>query len=182
VIGALSDILLGVMEYLDKLALFMALHEFEYNYLAGECKLSLCGYRVLDAERTGVIPANNPDLRDSTMEFDPGVKYGRVMAQSHGSCTQRFIRYFVCKETGAIFGAESWRKVNFKRQYGTLDTILDWDWSGYYGVSMTGVDTLVPKAERRDAKGKDGVLKDIRLAINSARGANSMYGGEVPVE
>lgn len=168
--------------YLDKLAKLMALHEFEYNFCDGDTKVSLCGYHVKDAERSGKIPENNPDLRDSVMEIDPGKLYDKIVAQQHGSCTQRFIRYFVCKETGAIFGAESWRKPNFKRQYGTLDTIMDWDWSGYYAASLTGVSDLVPKGQRRDDKGKDGVSKSIRLAINSARGAGSVYGGEVPTE
>lgn len=80
--------------------------------------------------------------------YNDGKKYVRVFGQEEKD-RGRSVHSFVDKETGVIYGAESWRKPNFKRCFGTLDTIDDWNWSGYYAVSKNGQDTLVPKEQRK---------------------------------
>jgi hypothetical protein len=78
--------------------------------------------------------------------FDNGLKYIRVWKKYGPS---QAVHSFVEKATGIIYGADGWKKPNFKRAYGTLDTINDWAWGEYYAVSKTGIDTLVPKDERK---------------------------------
>lgn len=49
--------------------------------------------------------------------------------------TQKMSRYFVEVATGDIYACEGWKKPNFNRSFGTLDTIDQFDWSGYEGVA-----------------------------------------------
>lgn len=85
--------------------------------------------------------------------YDEGRRFVRVWDQT-GTCTNptkcsTSVAYFVEKDTGVIFGSDGWKKYNPKRAYGTLDTLDQWDWSGYYAVGKFGQDTLVPKIARR---------------------------------
>jgi hypothetical protein len=50
--------------------------------------------------------------------------------------TQKLSRYFVEVKTGNIYACEGWKKPNFRRQFGTLETIDQFDWSGYEGVAL----------------------------------------------
>jgi hypothetical protein len=74
-----------------------------------------------------------------------GARFVRVWDKS-GSGTS--VKYFVEKDTGIIYGAKSWKVYNPIRKYGTLDTIHDWFWGGYYGTNKDGQSTLVPKSHR----------------------------------
>ena len=78
--------------------------------------------------------------------YDEGKRFVRVVDRGE---SQTFVRYFVEKDTGTIFGASSWKKYNPNREYGTLDTIDDWDWSGYYATHKNGKSSLVPAHLRR---------------------------------
>ena len=40
-------------------------------------------------------------------------------------------KYMVELATGAIYGIKAYGVIHRGHQYGTLDTIKDWDWSGY---------------------------------------------------
>ena len=67
--------------------------------------------------------------------YDPhnGIKFVRIVVSDDGQhCSSR---YFVRVSDGAIFACESWKKPNLRRQYGTLDTIDQFDWSGYQGMA-----------------------------------------------
>jgi len=83
-----------------------------------------------------------------TIEVQPGAKYDRIV-EREGEKNGGHVVYFVEKSTGNIYGAESWKKPNFKRQYGDLSTINEWDWTPYYAISKTGIDSLVPKSQRK---------------------------------
>lgn len=76
---------------------------------------------------------------------DTGKRFVRVWTMDGG----KSVRYFVEKDTGIIFGAKGWKAYNPNHEYGTLETITEWDWSGYYAKSLTGKPSLVPKAERK---------------------------------
>ncbi len=78
-----------------------------------------------------------------------GKKFDRIFYRDHSG--SHYIKYFVERSTGNIYGANSITKPNFNRQYGTLATVGEWDWSGYYAESLNGVDSLVPKENRRKA-------------------------------
>jgi hypothetical protein len=78
----------------------------------------------------------------SRVELQPGKKYIRVVLDTSS-------RYFIEKETGNIYGSAGWRSPNFKRQYGTLNTVNDWYWGDFYAENKTGQDTLVPRELRK---------------------------------
>lgn len=41
-------------------------------------------------------------------------------------------RYMIENSTGIIFGIQAYGKVNRRKQFGTLDTITDYNWGGYW--------------------------------------------------
>ena len=47
-------------------------------------------------------------------------------------------KYLVVRETGEIFGIKGYGVLHRGHRYGTLDTIHDWDWSGYVGRRKSG--------------------------------------------
>ncbi len=76
---------------------------------------------------------------------DAGTRFVRVWRDSG----QKGVAVFVEKDTGVIFGAKGWKAYNPNNEYGTLMTLDEWDWSGYYAVHKQGKKSLVPKADRR---------------------------------
>lgn len=90
--------------------------------------------------------------RCTLIEVHPGTVYDKLTSKDYGSGC--YVKYFVHKVTGRIVGAASFNSQNFNREYGTLDTISDWYWGEYYGISKTGKNTLVPKAQRLNVKKK----------------------------
>jgi hypothetical protein len=76
----------------------------------------------------GVLP--DEQVRNST----PGPKFVRVYFESAGR-SGKSVRYFVRVADGAIFAANGWKVPNLNRQFGRLDTINEFDWSGYEGRS-----------------------------------------------
>ena len=67
---------------------------------------------------------------------EDGRKFVRVFEVTKGG--QRMGRYMVEKNTQKIFGIKSWNQVNLRREFGTLSTIGEYDWSGYTGVAKDG--------------------------------------------
>ncbi len=65
-----------------------------------------------------------PRLTPETVSISPGPKYTKVDVGSSG-------KYMVVNETGEIFGIKGYGVIHRGHQYGTLDTIHEWDWSGY---------------------------------------------------
>jgi hypothetical protein len=56
----------------------------------------------------------------------PGPKYTKVDVGDSG-------KYMVENSTGVIYGIKAYGKVHKGHVYGTLDTIHEYDWSGYAG-------------------------------------------------
>lgn len=56
------------------------------------------------------------------------------------------VRYFVEKSTGNIYGSKSRLAPNLHHYFGTIYNASKWDWSGYYGVSVS--DTSVRAIKR----------------------------------
>ena len=90
--------------------------------------------------------------RCTLIEVQPGTLYDKLTMKDYGSGC--YVKYFVHKPTGRILGAAGWDAKNFNREYGTLDTINEWYWGGYDAVSKNGKDTLVPKKDRLNYKGR----------------------------
>lgn len=83
----------------------------------------------LERDRRAVLP---PALLDfpapayrASVHFGP--KYARVDFDSSGA-------YMVVNATGEIFGIKGYGVIHRGHQYGTLDTLDAWDWSGYRAV------------------------------------------------
>lgn len=53
-----------------------------------------------------------------------GGKYVKVDVGTSG-------KYMVVRETGEIYGIKAYAVIHRGHQYGTLDTLNEWDWSGY---------------------------------------------------
>lgn len=66
----------------------------------------------------------------------PGRYYVRIFECTNSA--HYIARYFVRLQDGAIFAAASWGTANPRRQYGTLDTIDQFDWSGYLPFAKPG--------------------------------------------
>ena len=88
--------------------------------------------------------------------FDNGRKFIRVFETLNNG--QNVGRYFVDKNSQVIYGAKSWNQFNPRRQFGTLSTIDQFDWSGYTGVPKSG--TVAEKEHNtREAKIAAGYSK-----------------------
>ena len=78
------------------------------------------------------------EYSDTSVRAEPGRKYIRILIGSS-------VRYFVEVATGVIFGSESWRKPNLRRQFGTLDTFQQFDWTGYEGKAKPDSEFVMVK-------------------------------------
>jgi hypothetical protein len=56
-----------------------------------------------------------------------GKKFARVDVGTSG-------KYMVELETGEIFGIKGYGVIHRGHRFGTLETIAEWDWSGYRGI------------------------------------------------
>lgn len=54
----------------------------------------------------------------------PGKKYTKVDFGRSG-------KYMIVNDTGEIFGIKAYGVIHRGHRFGTLDTINDWNWSGY---------------------------------------------------
>ncbi len=72
---------------------------------------------------------SNPDLLTSACvtSLKPGRKYTKVDVGTGG-------RYMVVNATGEIFGIKAYGVIHRSHRYGTLDTMAELHWGGYYGV------------------------------------------------
>ena len=78
----------------------------------------------------------NPEHREAQAEHDSNtrVKMGRKYANVD---VGRSGKYMVELSTGNIYGIKAYGVIHRGHQYGTLDTIYDWNWSGYVAVRRT---------------------------------------------
>ena len=95
-----------------------------------------------------------PDLPPDKVGVEQGYKFDKVfvvhVTGAQGN-TQRMGRYMVESRTGAIYGIKSWTQVNKRRQYGTLDTIDQYDWSDFYARPLPGTEAEKEHAKREEA-------------------------------
>ena len=72
---------------------------------------------------------NTPFLHSQPVGTNDGRVYSRITIDKGA-------RYFVRVEDGAIFASKSFKAPTLARQYGTLDTTDQFDWSGYNAVAL----------------------------------------------
>jgi hypothetical protein len=82
---------------------------------------------LLAADQAERFKREYPGTPPPEVTVIPGRKYTRVDVGSSG-------KYMVDAE-GAIFGIKGYGVIHRGYRYGTLDTINDWDWSGYVAAA-----------------------------------------------
>ena len=73
-----------------------------------------------------VADGMNPELHEThaiKVTVKPGKKYTKIDVGSSGK--------YMVTEDGEIFGIKTYGVIHWGHQYGTVDTINEWDWSGY---------------------------------------------------
>jgi len=90
-----------------------------------------------------------PNLEPEKVGAEQGYKFDKVFVINHSG--QRMGRYMVESRTGAIYGIKSWTQVNKRRQYGTLDTIDQYDWSDFYARPLPGTEAEKEYVKREEA-------------------------------
>ena len=71
---------------------------------------------------------NAAALKDAQTNIIHGKKYVKIDTGRSGK--------YMVDQDGNIFGVKAYGVINKKRWYGTLDTIDDFDWSGYIAVRI----------------------------------------------
>ena len=78
----------------------------------------------------------NPETKEAQAKHDSntrikmGRKYANIDVGQSG-------KYMVELDTGNIYGIKAYGVIHRGHQYGTLDTIYEWDWSGYTATRRT---------------------------------------------
>ena len=75
-----------------------------------------------------------------------GRKYDKVFRfdEKENKCA-----FMVVRSTGEIFGTKSWVMINYRRAFGTLDTIREWVWSyPKRPQPVSGTDSFIRNADR----------------------------------
>lgn len=71
------------------------------------------------------------------VQIETGRKFDKVYVQTN---VQKLGRYMIDRNSWVIYGIKSWAQINPRRTFGTLDTVDQYDWSGYNGVPKAGTD------------------------------------------
>jgi hypothetical protein len=71
------------------------------------------------------------------VQIETGRKFDKVYVQTS---VQKLGRYMVDRNSWVIYGIKSWAQINPRRTFGTLDTVDQYDWSGYNGVPKAGTE------------------------------------------
>ena len=69
------------------------------------------------------------NIANARTSIKPGRKYVNVDIGSSG-------RFMVEMATGNIYGIKAYGVIHRGHQYGTLDTIQEWDWRPYYPTKL----------------------------------------------
>jgi hypothetical protein len=95
--------------------------------------------KTLTAEHTG---EGGTHVRGDTWQVETGRKFDKVYVQTfhQGKPLQKIGRYMVDRNSWIIYGIKSWAQINPRRTYGTLDTVSQYDWTGYVGKPKPGTD------------------------------------------
>jgi len=72
------------------------------------------------------------NLANAIATVKPGRKYTKIDVGSSG-------KYMVENATGRIYGIKAYGVVHLGHQYGTLDTINEWQWGRYYAGKLKTV-------------------------------------------
>ena len=103
-----------------------------------ETKLEQFRATLEAAQLAGLIASGyNPDHHPHAVKVKVGRKYAnvdtgcRLMRFGDGERWTGSGKYMVVLDTGEIFGIKGYGVIHRGHYFGTLDTIADWNWSGY---------------------------------------------------
>lgn len=88
-----------------------------------------------------------------TVGVDIGRKYDRIFVQTYhnGQPLQKIARYFVNRNSWVINSPKSFHQINERREFGTLDTVDQYNWAPYYGTPIPGTEAERLHNEREAA-------------------------------
>lgn len=72
---------------------------------------------------------------NGSWSLETGRKFDKVYTASGA---QKAGRYMIDRNSWTIFGIKSWAQINPRRSFGTLDTVVQFDWSGNTGIPKAG--------------------------------------------
>ncbi len=89
----------------------------------------------------------------NTVGVDTGRKYDRVYIQTYhnGQPLQKIARYFVNRNSWVINAPKSFHQINERREFGTLDTVDQYNWEPYQGTPLPGTEAEKAHNEREIA-------------------------------
>lgn len=93
------------------------------------------------------LQAQMVSAEGDVVQSEKGRKFDKVYVQTPN---QKLGRYMVDRNSWEIYGIKSWAQVNPRRMFGTLDTVDDFDWSGYVGKPKAGTEAAI-QYEKREA-------------------------------
>jgi hypothetical protein len=95
---------------------------------------------------TAFVNALNAVKSSMTKEWqvETGRKFDKVFENTG---TQRLGRYMIDRNSWTIYGIKSWAQINPRRSFGTLDTVAQYDWSGYTGSPIAGTEAAKVHSE-----------------------------------
>ncbi len=79
---------------------------------------------LIEKEYNEKLLSDYPNLKPESVTVKPGSKYIKIDVRSSG-------KYMVEVATGNIYGIKAYGVIHRGHQFGNLDTINDWNWSGY---------------------------------------------------
>jgi hypothetical protein len=83
------------------------------------------------------LMTQNVGVKGDKWQVETGRKFDKVYVQTD---VQKLGRYMVDRNSWIIYGIKSWAQINPRRTFGTLDTVSQYDWSGYTGSPKAGTD------------------------------------------
>lgn len=98
------------------------------------------------------LNAENQRIAGDTWQVETGRKFDKVYVQGK---FQKSGRYMVDRNSWQIFGIKSWAQINPRRTFGTLDSVSQYEWSGYTATPKAGTNAerIHVEAEAKIAAG-----------------------------
>jgi hypothetical protein len=86
---------------------------------------------LIDKEHNQALKLAYPNLPPDPITIKPGIKYIKIDIRNSG-------RYMVEVSTGNIYGIKAYGVIHRGHRFGNLDTINEWNWSGYRAFKRGG--------------------------------------------
>lgn len=92
------------------------------------------------------VAALNKTRSPNSFAIETGRKFDKVFEVAGHSG-----RYMIDRNSWIIYGIKSWAQHNPRREFGTLDTVAEFDWSGDVGKPIANTPSAIALANREAA-------------------------------